>query len=135
MYVLIAILLFWICFVGHFTLLHLLFYSLVVWWLSLVLGLYYFLLFVYLLWIFGLQLPWGFYIGVYINEIILSSCSLNHKCISSVLHFYPPLLTISDFGSIFVCEWFPTFTVYMHSLVSLVIYGIFVSNWGLFFSA
>ena len=41
---------------------------------------------------------------LYVYEIVLSCYSLNCKCISSVLHLYPPLLMISDFGAIIVHE-------------------------------
>ena len=41
--------------------------------------------------------------SLYVYEIVLSCCSLNCKCISSVLHLYPPLLLIYGFGSIYVC--------------------------------
>ena len=61
--------------------------------------------------------------------------SLNCKFISSVLHLYPPLLMISDFGVITVHGRFRIFTVYIPLLVSLVICGIFVSFCCLFFSA
>ena len=63
------------------------------------------------------------YQSLYIYEIILSSCSLNCKFISSVLHLYPPLLMISDFGGIIVHGWFCIFTVYISLLVSLFICG------------
>ena len=75
------------------------------------------------------------YKSLYVYEIVLSCCSLNCKFISSVLHLYPPLLMISDFGGIIVHGWFRIFTVYIPLLVSLVICGIFVSDWGLFSSA
>ena len=65
--------------------------------------------------------------SLYVYEIVLSCCSLNCKFISSVLHLYPPLLMISDFGGIIVHGWFRIFTVYIPLLVSLVICGIFVS--------
>ena len=74
-------------------------------------------------------------IWVYIYEIVLSLWSLNCKFIPSVLHLYPPLLMISDFGSIIVHGWFRIFTVYIPLLVSLVICGIFVSCCSLFLSA
>ena len=64
--------------------------------------------------------------SLYVYEIVLSCWSLNCKGISSVLHLFPPLLTISDFGGIVVCGLFPIFTVYIPLLVSLVICGIFV---------
>ena len=73
--------------------------------------------------------------SLYVYEIVLSCCSLNCKFISSVLHLYPPLLMISDFGGIIVHGWFHIFTVYIPLLVSLVICGIFVSCCCLFFSA
>ena len=73
--------------------------------------------------------------SLYVYEIVLSCCSLNCKFISSVPHLYPPLLMISDFGDIIVHGWFHIFTVYIPLLVSLVIYGIFVSCCCLFFSA
>uniref|UniRef100_A0A8D1UZK8 Uncharacterized protein n=1 Tax=Sus scrofa TaxID=9823 RepID=A0A8D1UZK8_PIG len=38
----------------------------------------------------------------YLCKIVLSFWSLNFKCISSVLHLYLPLLTISGFGGIIV---------------------------------
>ena len=61
--------------------------------------------------VFGLHLPWSFDIGVYMyTRLFLSFWSLNCKCISGILHLYPPLLMISGFGSIFVCGWLPTFT-------------------------
>ena len=85
--------------------------------------------------IFGLQLFWSFDMSLYVYEIVLSCCSLNCKFISSVLHLYPPLLMISDFGGIIVHGWFRIFTVYIPLLVSLVICGIFVSCCCLFFSA
>ena len=75
------------------------------------------------------------YKSLYVYEIVLSCCSLNCKFISSVLHLYPPLLMISDFGGIIVHGWFRIFSVYIPLLVSLVICGIFVSCCGLFFSA
>ena len=75
------------------------------------------------------------YKSLYIYEIVLSCWSLNCKFISSVLHSYPPLLMISDFGGIIVHGWFRIFTVYIPLLVSLVICGIFVSGCCLFFSA
>ena len=75
------------------------------------------------------------YKSLYVYEIVLSCCSLNCKFISSVLHLYPPLLMISDFGGIIVHGWFRIFTVYIPLLVSLVICGIFVSCCCLFFSA
>ena len=53
----------------------------------------------------------------------------------SCIYLYFSLLMISDFGRIFACGQFPTFTVYMPLLLSLVICGIFVSSCGLFFSA
>ena len=73
--------------------------------------------------------------SLYVYEIVLSCCSLNCKFISSILHLYPPLLMISDFGGIIVHGWFRIFTVYIPLLVSLVICGIFVSCCCLFFSA
>ena len=73
--------------------------------------------------------------GLYVYEIVLSCCSLYCKFISSVLHLYPPLLMISDFGGIIVHGWFRIFTVYIPLLMSLVICGIFVSCCYLFFSA
>ena len=74
------------------------------------------------------------YNSLYVYEIVLSCCSLNCKFISSVLHLYPPLLMISDFGGRIVHGWFCIFTVYIPLLVSLVICGIFVSCCCLFFS-
>ena len=44
----------------------------------------------------------SFYKSLYIYKIVLSHWSLNYKCISIVLHLYPPLLTFSDFGGIIV---------------------------------
>ena len=38
----------------------------------------------------------------FVYEIVLSCCSLNCKFTSSVLHLYPPLLMISNFGGIIV---------------------------------
>ena len=113
------------------------FCSLVVWWLSLVLCLDCFFLFAC---IFIVDFHFAFtmrfwYRNLHIYKIVLSCWSLNCKYISSVLHLYPPLLTISDFGGIFVHGWFRIFSVYLPSLVSLVICGIFVSCCGLFFSA
>ena len=72
---------------------------------------------------------------VCVCEIFLSWWSLNCKCISSVLYLYPHLLMISVFGILFVHGLFPTFTVHMPLLVSLVICGIYVSSCGLFFAA
>ncbi len=85
-----------------------------------------FSLFVYQLQIFGLQLFWSFDMSLCVYVIVLS-CSLNCKFISSVLHLYPPLLMISDFGGIIVHGWFHIFTIYIPLLVNLVICGIFVS--------
>ena len=59
----------------------------------------------------------GIYIFIY--EIVLSCWSLNCKCISSVLHWYPPVLTISDFGGIIVHGWFFIFTLYIPLLWAL----------------
>ena len=73
--------------------------------------------------------------SIYIHEFVLSCWSLNCKCISSVLHLYPRLLMISDFAGIIVHGLFHILTVYISSLVSLVICGIFVSCCCLFFSA
>ena len=75
------------------------------------------------------------YKSLYVYEIVLSCCSLNCKFISSVLHLYPPLLMISDFGGITVHGWFRIFTLYIPLLVTLVICGIFVSCCCVFFSA
>ena len=62
---------------------------------------------VYLLKVFGLWLPWSFDIGVYIYTILFLSCwSLNCKCISSIMHLYPFLITIAGFDIIFVCGRF-----------------------------
>ena len=72
--------------------------------------------------------------SLYVYEIVLNCCSLNCKFISGVSHLYPPLLMISDFDGIIVHGWFRIFTVYIPLLVSLVIYGIFVSCCCLFFS-
>ena len=60
--------------------------------------------------------------SLYIYEIVLSCQSLNCKCVSSVLHLYPPLLMISDFGGIIVHGYFRIFTVYIPLLVSLVVF-------------
>ena len=65
----------------------------------------------------------------------LSCCSLNCRFISSVLHLYPPLLKISDFGGIIVHGWLCLYTVYIPVLVSFVLWGIFVSCCCVFFSA
>ena len=73
--------------------------------------------------------------SLYVYEIVLSCCSLNCKFIASVLHLYPHLLMISDFGGIIAHGWFHIFTVYIPLLVSLVTCGIFVSCCCLFFSA
>ena len=75
------------------------------------------------------------YKSLYVHEIVFSCCSLNCKFISSVLHLYPPLLMISDFGGIIVHGWFHNCTVYIPLLVCLVIWVIFVSCCCLFFSA
>ena len=72
--------------------------------------------------------------SVYIQDcfkLLVSYC----KCISAVLRLDPALLRISDFGGIFVCEWFPAFTICVSLLVCLVICHVFVSSCGLFFSA
>ena len=84
--------------------------------------------------IFGLQLFWSFDMSLYVYEIVLTT-TLNCKFFSSVLHLYPPLLMISDFGGIIVHGWFHIFTIYIPLLVNLVICGIFVSCCWLFFSA
>ena len=59
--------------------------------------------------------------SLYVREIVLSCCSLHCKFISGVLHLYPPLLMISDFGGTSVHGWFRIFTVCISLLVSLVI--------------
>ena len=92
-------------------------------------------LFVYQLYFWFAVILKFWYKSLYVYEIVLSCCSLNCKFISSVLHLYPPLLMISDFGGIIVHGWFRIFTVYIPLLVSLVICGIFVSCCCLFFSA
>ena len=125
LYVLIAILLialdlFLLLF---FSFLLLLFSPLVVWWLSLVLYLRWFFLFVCVsmvdFWFAVILKFW--YKSLSTFEIVLSCCSLNCKCISSVLHLYPTLLMISDFGGTIVHGWFCIFTVYMPLLVSLLL--------------
>ena len=51
--------------------------------------------------------------SLYVYEIVLSCCSLNCKFISSVLHLYPPLLMISDFGGIIVHGWALSFVAFL----------------------
>ena len=70
----------------------------------------------------------------YIYMIILSCWSLNCKCFSSILCLHPLLLAVSDFGSICVCGWFLTFTIYLPLLVSLANCNFLISSYGLFFS-
>ena len=138
MYVITAILLTVLdLFFALFSSLLVLFSPLVVWWLSLMLYLSWFFLFVCVsivdFWFAVILKFW--YKSLYLYEMVLSCCCLNCKCISGVLHVYPPLLMISDFGGITVHGWFHIFTVYIPLQVSLVIYGIFVSCCCLFFSA
>ena len=102
--------LFWICFLGSFFFLS----SPVVWWLSLVLYLDYFFLVVCLsvvdCW-FAVTMKFR-YRSLCIYKIVLSCWSLNCKCLSTILLLYTPLLMISGFVSIFVCGWFPIFSIY-----------------------
>ena len=128
---------FWFVFVGLFFFsLFLLFSSHVVCWLSLVLHLSCFFLYVCVsivdFWFAVTMKFW--YRSLYIYKIVLSCQSLNQKSISSVLLLYPPLLMISDFDSIFGCGWFCIFTIRMPLLLSFVICNIFISSCGLFFS-
>ena len=72
--------------------------------------------------------------SIYIQDclkLLVSYC----KFIFSVLHLYLPLLTVCDFGGMFVYGRFPTFAIFLPLLVSLVICNIFVSGCGLFFCA
>ena len=64
--------------------------------------------------------------SLYVHETVLSCCSLNCKFISSVLHLYPPLLMISDFGGMIIYGGCRIFTVYIPLLVSLAMCGILV---------
>ena len=121
MYVVIAILLtvldlFLLLF---FSSLLLLFSHLLVWWLSLVLCFSWFFYFVCVSIVdFWLAITLKFWHkNLHIYEIVLSCWCVNCKCISSVLHLYPPLLMISDFGGIIECGWFCIFTVYIPLLI------------------
>ena len=124
-------------FVGLFSSLPLLFSPFVVWWLTLVLCLDSFLFFVCVSIVdfhFAITMRiW--YSSLYISKIILICWSFNFKCISSILHLCSPLLTIADFDIMFVCRWFPAFTLYLPLLVSFSIHNFLVSSSGLSFSA
>ena len=131
MYILIAILLivldlFLLVFFSSF----LLFFFLVFWWLSLLLCLDCFFFFVciscrFLVFSyhgsFDIEAYTYIHIYVYIFMTVLSWCSFNCKCISSILYLYLSFLTIFGFGSKFVCGGFPTFTAWMPLLVSLIV--------------
>ena len=56
----------------------------------------------------------------------LSCWSLNCKFISSVLHLYPPLLMISDFGGIIVHGWFCIIIVYIYIYWWALSFAIFL---------
>ena len=107
-------------------------YSLMIWWLFLALYLDCFFLFI------CYRLLVCSYPEVLIQEsLYMQDCFkllVSYKCISSVLHLHPPFIMTSDFGSIFLCGWFPPFTICMPLLVGLVICSTFVSSRGLFFS-
>ena len=63
----------------------------------------------------------------------LSGSSFIFKCISNMLHLYY-LLKFAGFDIIFVCGWFPIFTVCLPFLVSFSIHNFIVSHCGLLFS-
>ena len=103
------------CFVNHFGFVFVgIFFSLFscslgVWWLSLMLCLDCFFLFVCLSIIdFWFAVTMQFQCrSLCIYKIALSCWSLTCKCFSRILHLYPPLLTVSGFCSMFVCGRFP----------------------------
>ena len=66
------------------------------------------------------------------HKIVLSCWSLNCKYISRIPHSYS-LLMIACFGILFMCGWFPTFTICLLFLVSLPFCNFLVSSCGLFF--
>ena len=66
-----------------------------------------------------------------INKSVLSCWSFNFKCISNILRLCSPLLTIAGFDIIFMCGWFPNFTVCLPLLVSFPIRNFLVFSYGL----
>ena len=137
-YILIAILLFWICFCGSF---FFLFCSLVTWWLSVVLCLDSSFFFVYVSIIdfqFGITMRF-WYRSLYISKIVLSFWSLNFKCISSILHLRSPH---SCWFWYHTCAWIIPYLYYMivltselsHSLFSCFQLCIFFFTWRTSFS-
>ena len=51
------------------------------------------------------------YSSLYMYKIVISCWSLNCHCISNILHLYSPHDHIAGLDIIFVCGWFPTFTL------------------------
>ena len=66
------------------------------------------------------------YSRLYLYKIVLNYWSFNFQSIYYSLHLYSCLLMIIGFGIIFLCWWFPTFTVYLPLLASLPICNFFV---------
>ena len=102
--------LFWICFCWSSSFL---LFSIVVWWLSLVLcfGCFFFCVCVSIVvfWFAGRR---RFrYSSLYMYKVVLCCWSLSFKCNSHFLHLYSPLLMAAGFNIIFVCGWFPTVTL------------------------
>ena len=67
------------------------------------------------------------YRSLYINKIVLSCWAPNFKCISNILHLCSPLPTVTGFVMVFVCRWFPTFTLCLPLLLSFSICNFLVS--------
>ena len=65
-------------------------------------------------------------IYVYTHKFVLSCWSLNFKCIPAILHSHPPLLTVAGSAIMFVCVWFLTFTICLHSPVSFPIFSFLI---------
>ena len=70
---------------------------------------------------------WFWYRSLYKHNTVLSCLSLNCKCISSIMHLFPPLLRIACFDVIYVCGWYSTFTIYLPLLVSLLFHNFLAS--------
>ena len=94
------------------------------WWLSFMLRLDCFFFFVYYR-CFGLQLPGGFGIAVFIYS------ALFNKVADLISNAFPiscicTLLMITAFDILFGYEWFPTFTVCLSLLVNLPIHNFII---------
>ena len=105
-----------------------LFSCLVIWWLSLVVYLDCFYLFmcVYIVGFWYTVPPKFWYSSLYTHKFFWGCWTLNFKLISNGLHLYSPHDT--DFDVIFECGWFLDFTLFLSLLVHFPIHNFILGS-------